>query len=201
MAAYFARRLLGGAVTFFLSYFILYTLLIFIPGGLNDRMYMLTHIYDIRAHNGFIEQELQRYGLHKPYPLSYLVWWFNPDKTKLEEVYDQGELVAANEVPSGHLFGIINGSGALTGDLGESTDVERGRKVTDVLGPGLGVFIFLAVLSLPFSMTIVLVQRRRRSFWYEFPKHPRRLLPRRLPYRTNVANELYKMQFGVLGVK
>jgi peptide/nickel transport system permease protein len=157
MATYLIRRAVQGLVVLFLSTFVIYSILLITPGGIQDKLRTL--LYADPRHPPspeFIKQEQQRYGLDKPYPLNYLAWLFNPDKTKLEQVYENGELVSAREVPSGNVFGWFNGSGILTGDFGLSTDVAKGQPVLEQIGQRMGNTLLLTGFSTLFSILIAL---------------------------------------------
>src|SRR5829696_5604807 len=123
MATYLIRRAVQGFVVLVLATFMIYSILLITPGGIRDKLNQLKQITDprLRPSEQFIKQEEKRYGLDKPYPLSYLIWLFDPDRTKLVETYVGGELTEAKEVPAGTLWFLpIRGSGIITGDFGNS---------------------------------------------------------------------------------
>ena len=157
MATYLIRRAVQGLVVLFLSTFVIYSILLITPGGIQDKLRQILY-NDPRNPPSpqYEKQELQRYGLDKPYPLNYLAWLFNPDKTKLEEIYENGQLVEAREVPSGNVFGWFNGSGILTGDFGISTDVAKGQPVLEQMGQRMGNTLILTGLATILSILIAL---------------------------------------------
>jgi len=142
----------------FLSTFLIYSILLVTPGGIQDKLNTLKYA-DPRhpPSKEFIKYEEQRYGLDKPYPLNFLAWLFNPDKTKLVEHYESGSLVSAEEVPSGEIdiFGLkIYGSGIITGDFGDSTDVARGQPVIGEIGARIGNTLLLTGFATLISILI-----------------------------------------------
>jgi hypothetical protein len=216
MVAYFARRLAGGTVTLFLAGLLIYTLVIYVLGGYLTYMYEpRTRTLHVNCSSGCRDkedqatwlavthiQETRTFDIDKPWPLSYLAWLFNPDevsKLQMNDADSPAKLVVTT-VPEGIDVGAgslrLRGSGVLTGDLGVSTDVERGQKVTDLFGRGAGELMLLMVLALPVSMGVVLMQRRGRPSVKDMPYNPGRSMIRRVAYKTSATNELFTVQFG-----
>ncbi len=171
MIAYFARRLMGGAVTLFLAGLLVYSLGMYLPGGiiappistcrctLDDRERLLEE-----------QQKIDRlWEVDTPWPVNYIAWLFDPNETTEtffdwigtnHDSYERREVNKGVNLMLGNLR--LAGSGILTGDFGYSTDVDRGRPVLDMFGEGLGEFMLLLILTLPVSMVVVVVQRLRR---------------------------------------
>lgn len=181
MIAYFARRLVGGAITLFLTGLVIYSLVV-------DKLWGILYVPptdicftdDPSKSSMCMEQLAQRtqnLELDKPWPNNYVAWMFDPDETTQTFFtwYDVG--YEKREVAKGINLGIgdftLRGSGVLTADLGYSTIMERERAVLDMFGKGLGELMLLLMLILPASMAAVLVQRRRRPPAYGLPNYPK----------------------------
>jgi hypothetical protein len=166
MVAYFVRRTVGAVVALLLGSFMLYSVIAYIPGG---------PYYQLSARHGEISPGFARLivtlELHKPWPLSYLAWMFDPRETlRLDE---NNRLI-----PKGinlQLAGFeIRGSGILTGDLGDSIWYLRypPTTVSDAFGPGWplpGLFLFALTLLL---MAVAVLQRRGRRPAYARARPP-----------------------------
>jgi hypothetical protein len=206
VATYFARRLVGGVVTLFLAGLVLYSLMSILPGGIRDHITTIIDCWDCTPSHWemFRKEEEQRdrvWEADKPWPINYIAWMFNPDDvTTIQTVYENGVFEGMRDVPKGisiTLLGLhIRGSGVLTGDFANSTDVYRGEKVTDIFGSGLGEFMLLAMLTLVVSMGVVVVRRRVRPCMDALPYSSRQPVTRRVSYRTSATNELFRVQFG-----
>jgi ABC-type dipeptide/oligopeptide/nickel transport system permease component len=181
---YFARRLLGGVVTLFFAGLMIHTIVLYAPGGVNDLGRQLLEPPIERACCD-ITKDLPHFGLHKPWPIGYLAWLFDPAETETHHwqhfseynYYDIVHIIENYEtvwlsdgtfwanVPTklaltwGQFH--IPGSGVLTGDFGRSWYVEYGTPVTELLGPSFPASMLLLV-PLPACMVIVAVQRFRR---------------------------------------
>src|SRR5262245_6111856 len=137
MTTFVIRRLIQGVVVLFLATFMIYSILILTPGGPRDQVNQLR----FQATAGkpinprLIDYYTKLYGLDKPYPINYLVWLFNPNDT-MKRVYDiEGNVVTTTK--GINLFGVIKGSGVLTGDLGESVSFDQGKTVGELMGDRL----------------------------------------------------------------
>ncbi len=175
MIAYFVRRIVGGMATLFLAGLVTFTVVIYGPGGPKEYVnYILGPEFRGHMEGHLPERYMKMFNFDKPWPVSYLAWLFNPDDityTKYEENGDVG--VYAKGID---LFG-IKGNGILTGDLGESINVDHGRSVVDVFGPGLGQFMLLLAL-LPFTaLAFLVVQRRGRPSTNGLPNLPQSRKP------------------------
>ncbi len=156
MATYISRRLLQGVVVLFLSTFLIYSILILTPGGPKDQIRQMR----AEAVNGkpmnpkLIDYYTQLYGLDKPYPINYLTWLFDPSKTN-EVTYGMDGNVVTKTLGI-NLFGIIKGSGIITGNLGNSVSVDTEKPVAGLLGLRLGNTLALMGLSTLASILIAL---------------------------------------------
>ncbi len=195
MIAYFARRIVGGVVTLFLAGLMIYTFVKYGPQPRVDPVVKYgpqLRVEPVCCRECCVvpgEGQLEiiwRSELDKiidddqPWPVSYFAWLFNPDDityTKYEENGDVGVYTKGIDI-----FG-IKGNGILTGDLGESVNVDQGMPVVDVFGQGLGEFMLLLAL-LPFTaLAFLAVQRRGRSSTNGLPNLPqsRKLFDQYLP--------------------
>jgi len=86
MAAYIVRRLMQGVVVLFLSTFLVYSLILLMPGGPQDQFNEIIR-NDPYANPEYLEILKEQYGLDQPYPLSYFLWLFDPNDT-VRYVYD-----------------------------------------------------------------------------------------------------------------
>lgn len=94
------------------------------------------------------------YGLDKDFPLSYLIWLWDPEDT-IENSYDlQGNVYTTTK--GINLFGIIKGNGILAGDLGESVNIDLGKPVAELMGLRIGNTLTLMGLSTLLSILIAI---------------------------------------------
>jgi peptide/nickel transport system permease protein len=159
MATYIVRRLLQGIVVLFLATFLIYSIILVTPGGPADQV---NNLKQQQAAGQPINEELKRlleeqYNLNLPYPVNYLVWLFDPRKTtELQQPnYEKGEYEPITVQRGIDIFGVIKGSGILTGDFGTSY-FWAGEKVLKLMGDRIGNTISLAVLSILLSIIIAL---------------------------------------------
>ncbi len=154
MTTFIIRRLIQGVVVLFLSTFVIYSILILTPGGPRDQIAELRIGLGGKPINPKLIEYLEKlYGLDKPYPLNYAFWLFDPEKTS-ETRYD----LQGNEtvVPRGiDLFG-LRGSGILTGDLGNSVNIQVNRPVGEMIGDRIGNTLALMGLATLVSILIAL---------------------------------------------
>lgn len=153
MFAHLVRQLLGGVVTLFLAAFMMYTTIIYIPSVLPyrpdlDPVHRRVDMNDIRLLIDSLE-------LDKPWPYSFLAYLFDPN--------DATELVGKHVYPKGiqiRIFGVeVKGSGLITGDVGKSVFVDKGRPTFDLYRLGFHPeFVILLALILTFAYVAV-VQR------------------------------------------
>lgn len=180
MISYFMRRILGSLVALALLTPMLYTFVVYSPGGVIDVVKRLDRYCRLTSGScpvWLIEDLQATYELNKPWPSSYFAWLFNPDDvTAAGPHYDSGSNLLLPgpkgiEIAIGDLQ--IKGSGVLTGDLGLSSARDQGRPVADVLGPGLDL-IFAALMALIFALmlTITLQRWRRPIAPFQFQRPP-----------------------------
>src|SRR5215210_485080 len=154
MAAYITRRLLQGIVVLALSTFMIYSILILTPGGPKDQINQLK----LEAAGGrpvnedLIHYYEKLYGLDKEYPLNYVSWLLDPNKAT-DVTYDiQGNPYTTTKGID--LFGIIKGNGVLAGDLGESTILDQGNSVVELMRLRIGNTLTLMGLSILLSILL-----------------------------------------------
>ncbi len=188
MIAYFVRRLVGGIFTFFASTLVIFSVIIYAPGGPMFTLYV--EDTDYNPSPTFLNRVMAFYHTDQPWPVSYMAWLFDPNGPK--PLWHQEATSSARDLRTGMNIEIGNfhlrGSGVLTGDLGVSIIVEQGQPVTDVFGEGLAIMLLMA-LTLPVLMGVVVVQRRRRPPVYGLPPNypmsrnllDQRLCPMRVP--------------------
>lgn len=165
MFGYLARRLLQSLLFVVLSTFIIFTAVVYMPGGPANE-YTSTKMGDAAdpdptfASKDEIPQVLADYfEVDKPWPLSYLAWLFDPTKTT--EVNENDE-----RVPTGIDITIgewrLRGSGALNGDFGRVGEwysnmdgaVRRGPTITSEIGRSWGNSVLLVGLAILFSLLV-----------------------------------------------
>ncbi len=156
MATYIVRRFVQGLVVLLLSTFLIYTILIVTPGGPKDQIQLLKQSAQggkpVNPH--LIDIYTKLYGLDKAWPVSYLIWLFNPDESS-ETHYD----ISGNAITTTkgiNLFGVIKGSGVLTGDLGESVNIDQGKTVLSLMGLRIGNTLTLIGLATIFSILVAI---------------------------------------------
>jgi peptide/nickel transport system permease protein len=150
-----------GIMVLFLSSFLIYTLLIMTPGGPRDQ---IAQMRLAGAGGAAFNPELIRiyteiYGLDVEWPLNYLKWLFDPSDTSKRAVVDDGTgtgaLMTVTSTKGINLLG-IQGSGVLTGDLGESVSFDRGKPVAGLMGARMGNTLLLMGGSTLLSILIAL---------------------------------------------
>lgn len=154
MAAYIVRRFFQGLVVLFLSTFLIYSILIITPGGPRDQIEALKAQGNPPINPELIRILEKQYGLDKPYPLSYFLWLFDPeDITKRTYDIEGNVYIATKGI---NLFGIIQGSGILTADMGDSVSIDQGKSVAALIGDRLGNTLTLMGLSTLLSILIAI---------------------------------------------
>ncbi len=157
MAAFFARRLVGGLVELLLLSFLFYALLV--PSFVSNWGYTSCDLgcdHDVQLHH--VKVVTLMYAFDKPWPVNYATWLFHPSGTN---VTFRGGSYLRNIT--------LVDSGVLIGDFGYSLNVERGAPVLQLLDlDGLGLPLLLGV---PFGivfffMLVVVLQRRGRPVVY-----------------------------------
>lgn len=153
MAVYIIRRLIQGFVVLAASTLVIYTLLVFTPGGPKDQLEEMkaqaTGNKPINPEK--IKSFLALYKLDSPYPINYLRWLFDPKDTT--EVNENQDVVRKGiDLKIGSME--IQGSGVLTGDFGRSLQIARGVPVMKMMGDRVGYTLALTVTSLLLSLLI-----------------------------------------------
>lgn len=162
MSGYLVRRLLQGLLFVILSTFIMYTAVVYMPGGPASQ-YINTMKYDAPSPTNLNEVPqvlVDYYKVDRPWPLSYLAWLFDPTKTT---EMDQNRKI----VPVGVDMSIgewrLMGSGILTGDFGRVGDltsydgmVRRGPTVTSKIGSSWGNSVLVVWLAVLFSVLVAI---------------------------------------------
>jgi peptide/nickel transport system permease protein len=137
MTTFIIRRLIQGIVVLFAATFLIYSILIKSPGGPED--YVRSLVISAQAGKPVNEKikdyYIKLYGLDKGYPLNYFLWLFDPNDTEVHTYDLQGNPTITTK--GINLFGVIKGSGVLTGDLGESVSFDQGKTTTELMGQRL----------------------------------------------------------------
>ncbi|MFL5734233.1 MAG: ABC transporter permease [Chloroflexia bacterium] len=154
MTTYIVRRIVQGILVLVASSFVVYSLLIFTPGGPWDQVNSRSGEGGRPIPARVLAQLIKTYKLDKPYPVNYLVWLFDPEDTTeikgLDQVVPKGiDLTVGNW----H----IKGSGILTGDFGRSVSIAKGLYVRDMIGSRIGYTLLLTCTALVLSLLIALV--------------------------------------------
>jgi hypothetical protein len=162
MLEHLVRRLIGGALTFFLAAFVLYTLLMYTPAGPPDIINPPPR-FDAERYSTLMTNAFE---LDKPWPLSFLAYMYDPGETT--------DIIRGKAYTKGiqmRLLGAeISGSGLVTGDFGRSILIAKQVPVMEVYGPGLDLlFAVLLGMVLTFGYAAT-VQRAGRLAPYA--QHP-----------------------------
>lgn len=152
-------RAISGALALLLSIFAFYTVLLYAPGGPQDM---------ITTHGPNPDELLaEMYEVDKPWPVSFLVYLFDPSETV--ETVDIDRYTSVS-VPKGINVSILGtrleGSGLATGDFGKSWQLSWGDPVMDVYGPGLDVALALVISLVVTFIYVAKVQRIGRPTPY-----------------------------------
>jgi hypothetical protein len=173
MGAYFVRCIIVGITKLALSVLLLYSFLIYAPGGVNWSYQIFSTPLVDPIYRGFTNWP-EYWEFQKPWLMSYLAWLFDPEDSLAPPVYDlQG-------VPQQRPMGInieigtlqIKGSGILAGDFGQSWNIDPGKPGSDMLGPGIGEMFILLTSLITMLMAIVAAQRWRRPQPYRVSALP-----------------------------
>lgn len=153
MAVYIIRRLLQGFVVLAFSTLVIYTLMVFTPGGPKDQLEEMRALS--RGPKPISPEKIKAfialYKLDSPYPINYLRWLFDPKDTI--EVNEHQETVAKGIDVT--IFGTeIKGSGVLTGDFGRSVQIARGVPVMNMMGDRMGYTLALTISALILSLLV-----------------------------------------------
>lgn len=153
MAVYIIRRLMQGFIVLAASTLVIYTLLVFTPGGPKDQLEEMRALAQgpkpINPEK--IKAFLRLYKLDSAYPVNYLRWLFDPKDTT--EVDEHQDLVKKGiDVNIGGMH--IEGSGVLTGDFGRSIQIARGVPVMEMMGARVGYTLALTISALLLSLLV-----------------------------------------------
>jgi len=157
MGAYFVRRSLSAVVTWLLATCVLYSLMMYWPGGV---------VYDVdgcgrgcRILSYFQWSEL--YFSKSPWPENYLRWLFNVGESPMQYA-PNGYVPYQTSVELGGLR--LNGTGILTGAWGYSTSgISDGTPVLTLLGGEPGALLVSSLALVFLLMLIATLQRRGRA--------------------------------------
>jgi peptide/nickel transport system permease protein len=155
MATYIIRRFIQGFIVLVLATFVIYSILVVTPGGPADQVAELKALSgSTRPVNAaYLENVLKAYKLDSPYPINYLRWLFDPSDTIYIDRNDGNAVKQKGiDIKIGDLH--IKGSGALTGDFGNSLVVQKGTSVMQLMGDKLGNTLALTVSALLVSVLI-----------------------------------------------
>jgi peptide/nickel transport system permease protein len=131
----------------------IYSILILTPGGPADQVKRLK----TEAVNGkpvnpkLVDYYTELYGLDKPYPINYFAWLFDPEKST-SVTYD----ITGNPITRTmgiNIFG-IKGSGVLTGELGNSVNIDLDKPVMGLMGARMGNTLALTGSALLLAILI-----------------------------------------------
>jgi peptide/nickel transport system permease protein len=144
MATYMLRRFLQCIGFIAVAWLVVYTVVVLLtPNGPKQRYDR--EIATFREMSGLSdvsspETDLleQRYKVDKPWPINFFYWLFDPDIRQIEDAVEGPFAQRAEHKPNIvdiQIGGIsIHGAGILTGDLGQSVRVYRGRVVSELVG-------------------------------------------------------------------
>jgi ABC-type dipeptide/oligopeptide/nickel transport system permease component len=163
MMAYFVRRMLGGAVTWLLATFLLYTFLSYGPGGLRDLLeqYWLVANYTARPIDIALPERVEdTYHLSVPWPANYGLWLYNGMPDPSPKYVDPLQTDACYDLyTQGKGDKRIRNRGILAGDWGESWLYCTSAPVLKLYGINLGPTLGISLGILLLSMLIVCLQR------------------------------------------
>jgi peptide/nickel transport system permease protein len=156
MTTYIIRRLIQGFIVLLLATFVIYSILIITPGGPRDQVAELRALSGPKPVNAaYLEALLKAYKLDSDWPVNYLRWLFDPTDTTELDPNDSSKLIQKGiDV---NIFGLhIAGSGALTGDFGNSVAVHKGATAMSLMGDKLGNTLALTTSSLLLAILLAL---------------------------------------------
>ena len=161
MITYFARKLLSAFLSIFALTFLLHTMFQFsIDSFVARRDDVLWGRCRIGSSKPLpktypFDYTISQYHLDQPFPTAYLLWLFDPSEPETDDSRRASEQ-SSNSLNVSILGSHVRGSGLLTGDLGISSIVARGRPTFDLSTVDL-LDLFLRLI-LP-GMLIVTLQR------------------------------------------
>ncbi len=192
MLCYFTRLLLNGVISGVLSLITLYTVVSYTPGGPAEIVQALTtgDGHPVPP-NTYLIELIPILELDRPWPINSLAWLFDPTESerfsRVNGNTTKGIYVVIAGVP-------IQGSGVLTGDLGESLIYQPGTPVMDIIGRRTDEYLLAHLAAIFAAMIIAYAQRRGRPRLHELSS---RLLPHLATKRRAVESGV--MQNGYEG--
>ncbi|HKP51469.1 MAG TPA: ABC transporter permease [Chloroflexia bacterium] len=111
----------------------------------------------------------KRYKLDKPWPLSYLVWLFDPGDTETRGYDLSGNVLTTTKGIDVNILGLrIRGSGVLTGDFGTSEGFGKGAPISEILDNRWGSTFLLVGSSFGLALIVgvplgILAALRKRT--------------------------------------
>ncbi len=163
MLRYFIRRLIGGAITFFLAVCLLYTTLLNMPLASPDTSIHRPPVTEVGIRL-WLKSYVDTFELDRAWPLSFAAYLFDPGETT------EIDTLSGKTFPKGLQVSILGmeiaGSGLLTGDFGRSLAVSRGEPVMGMMGPGLDVALALLISLIVTFMYVATIQRVGRPAPY-----------------------------------
>lgn len=169
MFSYVIRRSAQTVAFLFVASFLLYSLLVFwIPRGPYAQYQAAMWEKAASADDGTgsqvsrvpggqrgpgIEQMAREYyKVDRAWPLSYFLWLFDPQDTRLNEQGEEVPVDTGLDLKIGPLS--IKGSGVLTGDLSKSTRIEVNGDVAEIIGQRWGTSAWLVLSSMLLSVLV-----------------------------------------------
>ncbi|MEO5953617.1 MAG: ABC transporter permease [Chloroflexia bacterium] len=174
MATYIIRRFVQGLIVLVLATFVIYSILVITPGGPADQVAEALALGKNGAkpvNQAYLDNVIKAYKLDSPYPVNYLRWLFDPKDTSYVDPND-GNSVKTKGVDL-NIFGLeIKGSGALTGDFGNSLQIQKGSPVMGLMLDKLpntlaltGSSLFLSILiAFPVGIIAAIRQYSRLDY-------------------------------------
>jgi ABC-type dipeptide/oligopeptide/nickel transport system permease component len=182
MAAFFVRRLVGGAVDMLIVGFLLYTLLV--PPFISRLQHLdCSDCLSPQLPAIQVKSLTVMYVFDKSWPINYLTWLFDPRGTTVQTFTFAGKATIGGGYAPSQTITFVHSS-LLSGDFGYSLFVAPGTPVLSVLGldgPSLLLLLSVPFGTLLFFMLVVSLQRRGRPVVRELavPDNPVRMVWRR----------------------
>jgi peptide/nickel transport system permease protein len=167
MTTYILRRVFQSLVLVLLTGLLIYTTLIWFVREPRTRGEVYNSLkQQIRSQPDIVSKDTldfalsleKTFKLDKPWPLSYLVWLFDPSDTEVVQLSLSGNMVHSPKGIDVNILGLrIRGSGILTGDFGNSQGFARDTPLRKLLADRwLNTFV-LVVVSFVLALVIGLV--------------------------------------------
>lgn len=163
MGAYFVRRLMGGILALLFTTFVFHTGFFYAPTGVIDSCTEIR--LDVpKSFNQYCAQVAKAYKLDFPWPLSYMLWLFDPQNNGDSAVLD--DPITPSKLDISVLGWRIAGRGLLTGDFGTSLRVAIGSPALHVYRVELPTFLAMLIVPVVLLMLVAVGQRRGRLSVY-----------------------------------